>query len=49
MTETRILVWYRNDLRLHDHEPMAQAVAQALKSGAAIIPVYCFDDRGNHA
>jgi deoxyribodipyrimidine photo-lyase len=45
MTENRMIVWYRNDLRLHDHEPMAQASAQALQSGAQIIPVYCFDDR----
>ena len=38
---TRILVWYRNDLRIHDHEPLHQA----LKAGAQVIPVYCFDSR----
>ncbi len=38
---TRILIWYRNDLRLHDHEPIHQALAQQ----ATIIPVYCFDPR----
>ena len=39
--EPRILVWYRNDLRLHDHEPFHQA----LKQQATVIPVYCFDPR----
>ena len=37
----KIIIWYRNDLRLHDHEPMYEA----LKEKAQIIPVYCFDDR----
>lgn len=37
----RILLWYRNDLRLHDHEPLHQA----LKQGAQILPLYCFDPR----
>ncbi|MEB3309617.1 MAG: DASH family cryptochrome [Snowella sp.] len=41
MSEKRILIWYRYDLRLHDHE----AIAQALKENAQIIPVYCFDPR----
>jgi deoxyribodipyrimidine photo-lyase len=38
---TRILIWYRNDLRLHDHEPMYRA----LKAGAQVIPLYCVDPR----
>lgn len=37
----RNLVWYRNDLRLHDHEPMYHA----LQPNTLIIPVYCFDPR----
>jgi len=37
----RILLWYCNDLRVHDHEPLHQAV----NAGAAIIPLYCFDPR----
>lgn len=37
----RILLWYRNDLRLHDHEPLYRALAQ----GAQILPLYCFDPR----
>ncbi|ESA36514.1 dash family [Leptolyngbya sp. Heron Island J] len=35
------LVWYRNDLRLHDHEPMHRALQQ----DAQVIPVYCFAPR----
>ena len=41
MTQKRILIWYRNDLRIHDLLALDEAVAQ----GAEIIPVYCFDDR----
>ncbi|NEP15915.1 MAG: DASH family cryptochrome [Leptolyngbya sp. SIO4C1] len=37
----RILIWFRNDLRLHDHEPLHRALEQ----NAQIIPVYCFDSR----
>ncbi|MEO0348923.1 MAG: DASH family cryptochrome [Cyanobacteria bacterium P01_A01_bin.15] len=37
----RILLWFRNDLRLHDHEPLHRALEQS----AEIIPVYCFDPR----
>ncbi|MEL6605985.1 MAG: DASH family cryptochrome [Cyanobacteria bacterium J06614_10] len=37
----RILLWLRNDLRLHDHEPLHRA----LEHKAEIIPVYCFDPR----
>ncbi|MDJ0716443.1 MAG: DASH family cryptochrome [Prochloraceae cyanobacterium] len=41
MSQQRIIIWYRNDLRLHDHEPIYDAIEQK----AQIIPVYCFDDR----
>ncbi len=37
----RLLLWFRNDLRLHDHELLAQAV----KAGQDILPFYCFDPR----
>ncbi len=37
----RILIWFRNDLRLHDHAPLHAA----LQVDAPIIPVYCFDPR----
>jgi len=41
VTPKRILIWYRNDLRLHDHQPLSSA----LNTKAQIIPVYCFDPR----
>lgn len=41
VNDKRILIWYRNDLRLRDHEPLHAA----LKAGAQIVPVYCFDQR----
>ena len=41
MTNSPILIWYRNDLRLHDHQPLQQA----LKAKTPIIPFYCFDER----
>lgn len=41
MTKKRILIWYRNDLRLHDCEPLYNALEQK----AQIIPFYCFDSR----
>ena len=41
MNKKRILIWYRRDLRLHDHEPMHQALQQK----AQVIPFYCFDER----
>ncbi len=41
MSQTKILIWYRNDLRLHDHEPLTKAIRQQ----AEIIPFYCFDER----
>ena len=37
----RILLWLRNDLRLHDHEPLHRALEQK----AQVIPLYCFDPR----
>lgn len=41
MKEKRIIVWFRNDLRLHDNE----ALTEAIKKGTEIIPVFVFDDR----
>ncbi|MEM9568600.1 MAG: DASH family cryptochrome [Cyanobacteria bacterium P01_E01_bin.34] len=41
MPKHRILLWFRNDLRLHDHE----ALHEAVKQKAEIVPVYCFDPR----
>ena len=34
----RTLVWYRRDLRIHDHEPLYRAARRG-----AVIPVFVFD------
>lgn len=41
MSNNRAIVWFRNDLRLHDNE----ALTEALKHADEIIPVYVFDER----
>ncbi|MGH1417356.1 MAG: cryptochrome/photolyase family protein [Hyphomicrobiaceae bacterium] len=38
--ERKILVWFRQDLRVHDHP----ALAKAAKVGSAVIPLYIFDE-----
>ncbi|PSB23436.1 DASH family cryptochrome [Stenomitos frigidus] len=45
MTQTKILLWFRNDLRLHDHEPLYVAVEKAQAASGQIVPLYCFDPR----
>jgi deoxyribodipyrimidine photo-lyase len=35
------LVWFRNDLRIHDHEPLSKAI----KASDNVLGVYCFDLR----
>lgn len=35
------LLWFRNDLRLHDHQPLDEA----MRAGQSIVPLYCFDPR----
>ena len=37
----KIIVWFRNDLRLHDHQPLNEALSRATQ----VIPVFCFDPR----
>jgi deoxyribodipyrimidine photo-lyase len=37
------LVWFRQDLRLHDHAPLAAAAAE----GGPVVPVYVLDDAGD--
>jgi deoxyribodipyrimidine photo-lyase len=39
MSDRTILVWFRNDLRVHDNEILLEAVRKADK----VLPVYCFD------
>jgi deoxyribodipyrimidine photo-lyase len=41
MTEKTILVWFRNDLRIHDNEILLEATQKA----SSVIPVYCLDPR----
>ena len=41
MSEKTILVWFRNDLRIHDNEILLEATLKASK----IVPVFCFDSR----
>jgi deoxyribodipyrimidine photo-lyase len=41
MANQNILLWYRNDLRLHDCELLTQSI----DAGDRVIPLYCFDDR----
>lgn len=41
MKFNRILVWFRNDLRIQDNETLSRAI----QSGIQVIPVYCFDPR----
>ena len=37
----RAIIWFRNDLRLHDN----QVLREALRNAEEIIPVYIFDER----
>lgn len=39
MSDKTILVWFRNDLRIHDSEILVEAIRKADK----VLPVYCFD------
>ncbi|TDQ17123.1 deoxyribodipyrimidine photo-lyase (single-stranded DNA-specific) [Algoriphagus boseongensis] len=41
MKYKRIVVWFRNDLRVSDNETLSKAIQQSQK----IIPLYCFDPR----
>jgi deoxyribodipyrimidine photo-lyase len=42
LTEPRkIMVWYRNDLRIHDHQPLIEACQKS----QFVLPVFCFDPR----
>ena len=41
MKNKRAIIWFRNDLRLHDNE----ALQDALRNVDEIIPVYVFDER----
>jgi deoxyribodipyrimidine photo-lyase len=38
-----VIVWFRNDLRLHDHAALTAAAKSAARSGAPVLPVYVLD------
>lgn len=40
-----VLCWFRTDLRLHDHEALATALAHARRDGGTVVPVYVVDPR----
>ena len=41
MSDTTTLVWFREDLRIHDN----RALLDALETGEDVLPVYSFDPR----
>ena len=41
MKFNRVLVWFRNDLRINDNAVLTRAIQQSQE----VIPVYCFDSR----
>ena len=41
MKKKRVIVWFREDLRLHDNE----ALCDALRISEEVIPVFVFDER----
>ncbi len=41
MNNKCVIVWFRNDLRLHDHQPLMEAISRS----ESILPVFCFDPR----
>jgi deoxyribodipyrimidine photo-lyase len=40
----RVILWLRNDLRLHDNPVMNWAAKQKVEM-KEVLPVYCFDPR----
>ena len=41
----RVILWFRNDLRMHDNPVLHWALTQSKVEEREIIPVYCFDPR----
>jgi deoxyribodipyrimidine photo-lyase len=41
MKRKRVIVWFRQDLRVHDNE----ALTDAITNGQEVVPVYVFDER----
>lgn len=38
-----ILVWFKRDLRVHDHPALARAAALSRETGEAVLPLYVFE------
>jgi len=43
----RVILWMRNDLRIHDNPVLHWATKQQPVKFKEVIPVYCFDPRFN--
>ena len=41
----RVILWFRNDLRIHDNSVLNWAIKQPKCKQKEIIPVFCFDPR----
>ncbi len=41
----RVILWFRNDLRIHDNAVLNWAIKQPKCKQTEIIPVFCFDPR----
>ena len=43
----RVILWMRNDLRLHDNPVLHWVTQQPSVKRLEVLPVYCFDPRFN--
>jgi len=41
----RVILWFRNDIRMHDNTVLHWAASQGKCAHTEIVPVYCFDPR----
>ncbi|KAL0481610.1 cryptochrome DASH [Acrasis kona] len=39
------ILWFRNDLRIHDNEALSRAIQFSEKNKSKLLPLYVFDDR----
>ena len=42
---SRVVLWFRNDLRVHDNECVSEAAQLAQQHQSSVVPVYCLDSR----
>jgi deoxyribodipyrimidine photo-lyase len=38
------LVWFKRDLRIHDHAPLSTAAASSMQRGSCVLPIYVIED-----